>query len=109
MYLFTFRSKVNPKSRDAGRLADVGGAYVNCWISFKDYGAAEKLARLLIRDAGWIPEKKVEESKVQKKWCKKKSDKQYYSEALKHGYTLVFNTWPKDAADAGVDHEAQDE
>lgn len=109
MYLFTFSARVNPKSSDAERLADVGGAYVSCWISFKDYEASEKLAKLLIRDAGWIPGKKVDESKVQKKWCRKKSDKRYYAEALKYGYTLVFNMWPRDAEDADVDYEAEDE
>ena len=107
MYLFTFRSRVNPKSKAAEKFSDVGGAYVSCWISFKDLEASEKLAKLLIRHAGWIPEKKVEESKVQKKWCKKRSDKQCYSEALKYGYTLVFNMWPKDAEDADVNYEAE--
>lgn len=107
MYLFTFHSKVNPKSKTAGKFRDVGGAYVSCWVSFKDFQASVKLAKLLIRDAGWIPEKKVEESKVQRKWCKKKSDEQYYAEALKYGYTLVFNMYPKDAEDANVDYESK--
>jgi hypothetical protein len=59
MFLFTFRSRVNPKSKKFERLADVGGAYVNCWINFKDFEAAEKLARLLIKAEGWIPEIKT--------------------------------------------------
>src|SRR5215208_4026538 len=109
MYLFTFTAKVGPRLRKAEELAEVGGAYVNCWINFKDHAAAEKLAKLLIRDAGWIPGKKVNVSEVRKKWCKKESDQRYYSEALRYGYTLVFNTWPKDAKDADIDYVAEGE
>jgi hypothetical protein len=108
MFLFTFRSRVNPKSKEVKRLRDVGGAYVNCWINFKDYDAAEKLAKLLIRESGWIPEKKTEVSRVAKKSLKKKKDKQYYSEAIKYGYTLVFHMWPRDAPDADKDYEAEE-
>ena len=67
MFLFTFGSRVNSKSKEANRLNPVGGAYVNCWINFKDHEAAEKLAKLLIREQGWIPEIKTEESRIQKK------------------------------------------
>jgi hypothetical protein len=108
MFLFTFRSRVNPKSRQAKRLGDVGGAYVNCWINFKDCDAAEKLAKLLIREQGWIPEIKTEESSIAKKPLKKKKDKQYYAEAIKHGYTLVFHMWPKGTPDADEDYEAEE-
>jgi hypothetical protein len=105
MYLFTFRARMKPNSETAKRFSDVGGAYVNCWINFKDYEASEKLAKLLLRESGWIPEKKTEESVVQKKHLKKKKDLQYYSEALKYGYTMVFNLWPKNAEDANVDYD----
>jgi len=95
MYLFTIRSRVNPKSKAAAKKRELGGAYVNYYISFKDFDAAEKLAKLLIRDAGWIPEERTDAWKVQKAKLTTKDDKQYYSEALKYGYCLVFHTWPK--------------
>lgn len=107
MFLFTFRSRIKPNSEAAQNFGDVDGAYVNCWINFKDYEASEKLAKLLIRESGWIPEKKTDESIIQKKYLKKKADKKYYSEALKYGYTLVFNMWPKDAQDATVDYDSR--
>jgi hypothetical protein len=107
MFLFTFRSRVNPKSKETEKLNDVGGAYVNCWIHFKDYDAAEKLAKLLIKEQGWIPEVKVDESIMQKKFLKKRKEKQYYAEAIKYGYTLVFHMWPKDAPDADVVYEKE--
>ena len=109
MFLYTFRARVNPKSKEAENLSDVGGAYVNCWIHFKDSNAAEKLAKLLIREEGWIPELKTDESKIEKKSLKKIKDKQYYAEAIKYGYTLVFHMWPKDASNASVDYEGEKE
>jgi hypothetical protein len=96
MYLFTIQSRVNPKSKVAEELSNVGGAYVNCYVSFKDVAAAEKLARLLIRAQGWIPQKEAGAWKISRAKLKTKRERQYYSEALKYGYSLVFHTWPKD-------------
>lgn len=108
MFLFTFRSRLNPKSKEVNRLTDVGGAYINCWINFKDFEAAEKLARILIREQGWIPETRTDESRIHKKSLRTKKQKQYYSEAIKYGYTLVIHMWPKDAPDAEKDYEAEE-
>ncbi len=106
MFLFSIRSRVNLKSAYAADNPDVGGAYANFYISFKDYDAAYKLAKLLIREQGLIPEKDTEAWKLQKKKLKTKKEKQYYAEALKFGYCLVFHVWPKDAEDAEVEYEA---
>ena len=106
MFLFTFRSRLKPKSEAAQRLSDMGGAYVNCYIQFKDYEAAEKLAKLLIKEDGWIPEEMTDAWRVQKNKLKTKKHKQYYSEAIKYGYCLVFHLWPKDAEDADLDDAA---
>ena len=103
MYLITIRARIKPNSEVAGKFPDIGGAYVNCYIQFKDYDAAEKLARLLVRERGWIPEKTTDAWVLHKSELKTKKEKQFYSEALKYGYSLVFHMWPKDAADAGVD------
>ncbi len=107
MYLFTYRARVNPKSATAQRYSECGGAYVSCYVSFKDYEGARALAKFYIRDEGWIPEKMVEESKVQKRWCKKKLEKQCYSEAITYGYSMIFNMWQKNAPDANTDYEAK--
>jgi hypothetical protein len=103
MYLFTIPSRINPKSKAAEKFPDIGGAYVNCYIQFKDYEAAEKLAKLLIKEEGWIPEKMTDAWRVQKNKLKTKKHRQYYSEAIKYGYSLVFHMWPKDADDADLD------
>ena len=102
MYLITIRSRLNPKSEAAEKFNDIGGAYVNCYIQFKDYEAAEKLAKLLIKEHGWIPEKMTDAWVIQKNKLKTKKQRQYYSEAVKYGYSLVFHMWPKDAEDADL-------
>ena len=107
MYLFTISSKINPKSTAAEKLPEIGGAFVNCYIQFKDYEAAEKLAKLLIKDEGWIPGKVTDAWRVHKNKVKTKKQRQYYSEAIKYGYSLVFHMWPKDADDADIDDAAQ--
>lgn len=107
MYLINFRSRIKPKSKAAEEFSDVGGAYVNCWINFKDYDASEKLAKILLRERGFIPEKKTDAWVMQRKYLKTKKQKQYYAEALKYGYSLVFNLWLKNAPDASVDYETK--
>jgi len=107
MHLVNFRSRINSKSKAAVEFSDVAGAYVNCWINFKDFDASVKLAKILLRERGFIPEKRTDAWVMQKKHLKTKKQKQHYAEALKYGYSLVFNLWMKDAPDADVDYEAQ--
>src|SRR5687767_13981399 len=100
MFLFTIKASVNPRSKASAEChdcKDAGGAYVSCFISFKDSRAAKKLAKMLVREQGWIPESVMEPTKVQTHLMKSKRDKQYYSTAIKEGYCLVYATWPKDA------------
>ncbi len=106
MFLFTIKSKVNPKSESAKEFSQAGGAYVSCFISFKDFSGAEKLAKLLIKEEGWLPEKRFDAWKIRRGELKTKKEKQYYSEAIKYGYCLVFHMWPKGAPDAEVEYES---
>lgn len=107
MYLINFRSRINHKSKVVEELSDVGGAYINCWVNFKDYEASEKLAKILIRARGFIPEAKTDAWVMRKKDLKTKRQRVCYAEALKYGYSLFFNLWPKGAPDADVDYEAK--
>jgi hypothetical protein len=102
MFLFTIESLINPKSKQSREFADdnIGGAFVNCYIAFKDFEAAEQLAKFLIKDRGWIPKKRTDAWPLQKRKLRTKKEKQYYAEAIKYGYSLVFHMWPKDAPDA---------
>ena len=110
MFLFTFLAKINPESRIAhdAEFKDVGGAYVNAWIHFKEYEGAEMLAKFYIEEECWTIERKTKHTKIKKKHCKKKKDKQYYRETLDYGYSLVFNMWRKNAEDADTDYEEED-
>src|ERR1051326_8694524 len=95
MFLITFRARIKPRSKAAAEFPDVGGAYVGCYIQFKDFWVAERLARMLIRERGWVPEERTDAFKLQKSRLKTKRDKELYAEALRYGYTLAFYTWPK--------------
>ncbi|MCP4696061.1 MAG: hypothetical protein GY862_04320 [Gammaproteobacteria bacterium] len=65
MFLFTFQAIVKPGSEIAHdkKFKNVGGAYVNAWVNFKESEGAELLARFYIEDAGWIIERRTEQSK----------------------------------------------
>src|SRR5262245_7262881 len=107
MFLFTIKSRTKPKSKAAEEYPDIGGAYVSCFIAFKDFGVAEKLAKLLIREQGWIPEKRFEAWRIQKAKLRTKKDKQYYAQAIKYGYCLVFHMWAKNVPDANLEYESE--
>jgi len=107
MYLITIRSRVNPRSKLAAKYPDVCGAYVLCYISFKDFTAAEQLARWAIRREGWIPETRTDARIVTRKHFKTKKQKQYYSDILKYGYSLVFSMWSADASDNDGNYEGK--
>ena len=107
MYLITIESLIKPKSEAAKEFPDIGGAYVNCYIQFKDYEAAEKLAKLLIRERGWIPKEVTEAWLLRRSRLKTKKQKQFYAEALKYGYSLVFHMWLKDEPPSDVNSEVK--
>jgi hypothetical protein len=107
MFLITIHSLIKPNSIAEKRFPDVGGAYVNCYVQFKDYDAAEKLAKLLLRERGWIPKRVTDAWVIRQSRLKTKKEKQYYSEALKYGYSLVFHMWPKNAADSDVNSKVK--
>jgi hypothetical protein len=96
MYPFTFLSRVKPKSKAAEEFRDFPNAYINCYVHFKDFRVAEKLAKLLIRERGWIPGERTAAWELQKSKIKTKAGKQLYAEALKYGYTLAFYLWSMD-------------
>lgn len=82
MYLFTFLSRVKPKSKAAEEFRDFPNAYINCYVHFKDFRVAEKLAKLLIRERGWAPGERTAAWELQKSKVKTKVGKQLYAEAL---------------------------
>jgi hypothetical protein len=43
MFPFTIKSRVNPKAKLSREFQDVGGAYVNRYISFRDFEAGNQI------------------------------------------------------------------
>jgi hypothetical protein len=99
MYIFTFVARPNPKRRIDKAARRAAGAYVNAYIVFKDSLYAEKLAKEMIRDCGWISYKTIDRSKYFKRDAQTKKARQYYREAITYGHCLVFHCWPKNAPD----------
>jgi len=93
MYMFIIEAKPTSKSKHAKSAC---GAFVNCFIDYKDSRIAQHIAEILIEKQGWIVK-----SKQRKFWNFKNihdirpKDKLYYREAKQYGSCLVFNTWPK--------------
>ncbi|WP_299873591.1 hypothetical protein [uncultured Cocleimonas sp.] len=102
MFIFTIVAKPKPDNNESKEL---GGAYVNAYINFKDEEGAEVIARYYIEDAGWYAEETDEVSWVFKGDLKKSEERyQYFKEAKASGSCLVFNTWPIDAEDVETKH-----
>ena len=92
MFIYVIKAKPTAKSKYS---KDIAGAYVNCWIDFKDSRAGQRLAEMLIEDADWTVL-----SKRPGRWEYKTlrdvlpEERQYYREAKESGSSLVFNMWP---------------
>ena len=87
MYVITYEAKPNEKQKD------VAGAFVNCWINFKDYEASCELAKWYIKTNSWKVKRFFEASELKKKECEPE-DIKYYKEAKKYSYCIVYHTYP---------------
>ncbi len=98
MYFFTFLALPTP---DAKEFEEAAGAYVSCWIQNANAPSAQERAAELIRDYGWSVEGLEEEALVSSEdYADDEEDREFYEQALVEGEVLVFNTWPREAADA---------
>ena len=99
MYYFLFLA--HPKSGSEHE-AKCAGAYVNCWIDFKNQGGAEQLARIALEDDGWIIDKCDEVRCPTRADYESPDDREYlefFDQAHKDGWSFVFNCWDHDAPD----------
>lgn len=90
---------------DNQECADVGGAYVSCWLDVdSEQGATSRVAGE-IRDAGWVLES-IESIGVATREDYDESDpnRQYFEQALIDTVVLVFNTWPNEPQDGDPTH-----
>lgn len=92
MYMYMSKAKPTSKSKYP---EDTAGAFVDCWIDFKDSRAGQRLAEILIKKADWTVL-----SNRPKCWefrtlrGVRPKDRPYYREAKRCGSSLVFNMWP---------------
>jgi hypothetical protein len=63
MWYFILRVSPKPNTELA---KEAGGAYVNCWINFREKEGAEHLAKFYLEQAGWNHEETQEASWVEK-------------------------------------------
>lgn len=92
MYMYLIRAKPTSKSKYARRMA---GAFVDCWIDFKDSRAGQRLAEILIEEADWeVLSKRPKFWKFKTLRDVRRKDRPYYREAKQFGSSLVFNMWP---------------
>jgi hypothetical protein len=94
MYMFTFLARPNP---DNAEYEKAGGAYVNCYIDFREPTGARLLAEHYIRQEKWNPEKL--DGEYEASTPKDEEEGQWLSEAREYGFCLVFHMWPVDAPD----------
>jgi hypothetical protein len=101
VFFFTFEATPAPDSENA---ATDGGAYINCWVNFKQYDGAEVLARYYIEQTGWIPGEITESFIVSgDRYSDDPETLAFYREAEEDGICLSFYIWPRDAPDATDD------
>jgi len=102
MYYFVIHSLPGPDADLPTEARGAAGAYVRCWIDFKDLDGAAALARHYIAGAGWIPE----EPDPEQTRCREREDYlddelglQYFDEAVETGVCLSFHVYPADDDD----------
>jgi hypothetical protein len=97
MFLLTFEA--TPK-HDNPEVSEIGGAFINCWITGDDIHKAELDARQHIDISGWIISSKSEESIVERDdYAEEPDELAYYTEAEEYGACFVFHTWPLGSED----------
>lgn len=99
LFLLTVRCAPDPKVQD---LADVGGAFVNCWVNRDDLAKAEALALSSLAESGWLPEEIESWEYVTREMYvhspEHEDDDVNYCElfdaAIAEGISCLINMWP---------------
>ena len=98
MFLVTVRARPTEHAEDQ---ADVGGGYVNCWLSAATEDEAIARALAEVRDAEWIAEA-VETVEAVTRETYADPDhpgREYFEQALVDGTVIVFHVWPNEPQD----------
>ena len=75
-------------------MPDTAGAYVSCWIDFRQRDGAELLARHYVEQSGWTPGEIEEAHWVDEARYAGTPELCYFREAMEDGACLVFHRSP---------------
>lgn len=94
--LFYFMIHAQPTASRSGAHR-LGGAYVNCWIDFRNREGALLLARHFVRRDGWRIRSVQESTWIDGPARAVRGTLRWYREAQRLGACFVFNTYPRNA------------
>jgi TRAP-type mannitol/chloroaromatic compound transport system substrate-binding protein len=92
--MWYFELRISPKP-DSDSAKEAAGAFVNCWIDFRERQGAEQLAKFYLDQEGW----KYEET-TDAKWVQKQSyddnpeGLKRFLEAESDSASFVIHQWP---------------
>ena len=99
--MWYFVLKVSPKP-ETHLVTEFGGAFVNCWIDFKEREGAEHLTKFYVSQEGWQYEETQEAAWVESSTYDTDSKgMEYFLEAEANGTCFVIHTWPANGEDDG--------
>ena len=91
--MWYFILKVSPKP-DTPLATEAGGAFVNCWIDFREQEGAEHLAKFYLDQEEWQYEKTQEATWVEKQdYDDDPEGAEHFSEAETNSACFVVNQW----------------
>jgi len=78
--------------------ADLGGAFVNCWVDAASEREAVAIAQAKVREAAWEPEPTESVGLVTiDDYTDGATEREYFEQALLDGVVIVFHNWPAGA------------
>jgi hypothetical protein len=105
MPIFHVQYEVVP-APDSPAFAEVGGAFVNCWVTADSLPSASTMAHDAIRDGGWTIIALVDECREVGEQSYDADDDAlpYFRQAVEDGECFVYHQWPVDVHDGDSIH-----
>jgi len=104
--MWYFVLKVSHKP-DTELAKDAGGAFVNCWINFREKDGAENLAKFYLAQEGWNYEETQEANWVEEQdYDNDPEGIQHFSEAETDSACFVVHQWPANDREELEEHRA---
>jgi len=106
--MWFFELRVSPKP-DTDISKEAGGAFVNCWIDFREREGAEHLAKFYLAQEGWDHAETTESKWVEKQdYVDNPQGLQYFSEAETDSACFVIHQWSVTEKEESNTHTSAD-